>query len=275
LGTEVASVNAPPTELIPNAAEEVLTDPGAVIEEEVNPDTTVEEVQPATIEEAQPGLRRSARIAGGISQPERYLLHTKNQQATQQLKIDKEKAKIDAIQKEILQVFEELNALKPVLKAEIPEDAEILRCFIFLVEKFLANGQFGKIKAHLVANGAQQNRELYPNKSSPTASIHSIFTCLTLAANIGNYSVAKVDVKGAYIQTEITGSPIYMRLDKRLTTMALMILPSLQKYVTAEGTLYTKLLKALYGCIQSGQLWYVKIKKVLRHEGYIPTPTDP
>jgi hypothetical protein len=87
--------------------------------------------------------------------------------------------------------------------------------------------------------------------------------------------VAKIDLKGAYIQTEITGLPIYMKLDKRLTTMALRILPSLQKYVTAEGTLYTRLLKALYSCIQSGQLWYAKIKKVLRREGYISTPTDP
>jgi hypothetical protein len=42
-----------------------------------------------------------------------------------------------------------------------------------------------------------------------------------------------------------------MKLDKKLTIMALSILPSLQKYVTPEGTLYTKLLKALYGCVQS------------------------
>jgi hypothetical protein len=88
---------------------------------------------------------------------------TKIQKSTQELKIDKEKAKVAAIQKEILQVFEELRALQPVLKADVPEDAEILRCFIFLVEKFLGSGQFDKIKARLVANGAQQNRELYPN----------------------------------------------------------------------------------------------------------------
>jgi hypothetical protein len=55
----------------------------------------------------------------------------------------------------------------------------------------------------------------------------------------------------------------------------LSILPSLQTYVTPEGTLYTKLLKALYGCVQSGQLWYTKIAKVLRRERYISTPTDP
>jgi hypothetical protein len=68
-----------------------------------------------------------------------------------------------------------------------------------LVEKFLANGEFDKIKARLVANGAQQNRELYPNKSSPTASIHAILTCFALVAYIGKYEVAKIDVKGAYI----------------------------------------------------------------------------
>jgi hypothetical protein len=53
------------------------------------------------------------------------------------------------------------------------------------------------------------------------------------------------------------------------------ILPELHSYVTMEGTLYTRLLKALYGCIQSGQLWYAKIKKVLIQEGYTSTPTDP
>jgi hypothetical protein len=167
-----------------------------------------------------------------------------------------------------------LKALTPVMKADVPEDAEILWCFIFLVEKFLANGEFDKIKARLVANGAQQKRELYPNKSSPTASIHAIFTCFALVACIGSYVVAKIDEKGAYIQTEITGSLIYMKMDKKLMSMALSILLSLQDYVTTEGTLYTKLLKALYGCIQSGQLWYAKISKVLRQKGYIATPTD-
>jgi hypothetical protein len=248
--------------------------------ESQTPEETVEitaeetsEVPETGIEEV-PTIRRSVRIAGGITQPERYLLLTKIQHVTRQLTVDKEKAKLEALQKEILQIFEELQAITPVLKAEVPKDAEILRCFIFLVEKFLANGQFDKIKARLVANGAQQKREMYPNKSSPTANIHSIFACLTLAAYIGNYKVAKIDVKGAYIQTEITGSPIYMKLDKKLTTMALEILPSLKNYVTSEGTLYTKLMKALYGCVQSGQLWYAKIKKVLRREGYIATPTD-
>jgi hypothetical protein len=96
-----------------------------------------------------------------------------------------------------------------------------------------------------------------------------------LVAYIGKYSVAKVDVKGAYIQMEITGLPMYMKIDKKLTSAVISILPELHSYVTMEGTLYTRLLKALYGCIQSGQLWYAKIKKVLIQEGYTSTPTDP
>jgi hypothetical protein len=186
----------------------------------------------------------------------------------------KEKSKLEAIQKEILQIFQELKAVEPVMNSDILRNAEILHCFVFLVEKVLANGEFDKIKAMLVVNEAQQKRELYPNKSSPTASIHAIFTCLAIVAYRGNYEVAKRDVKGTYIQTEITGSPIYMTMDEKLPTAIITILPDLQDYVTPEGTLYTKLLKALYGCIQSGQLWYARIKKVLIREGYIPTPTD-
>jgi len=102
-----------------------------------------------------------------------------------------------------------------------------------------------------------------------------MFTCFALVAYIGEYSAAKIDVKGAYTQTEITGSPIYMKIDKKLTSAVISILPERKEYVTTEGTLYTKLLKALYGCIQSGQLWYAKIKRVLMRERSTPTPTDP
>jgi hypothetical protein len=203
------------------------------------------------------------------------VLLAKVKQTTRKLEDIKEKAKFEAVQKEILQIFKELWVIEPVMKPDIPRDAEILRCFVFLVEKILANREVDKIKARLVANGAQQKREMYPNKSLPTASIHGIFTFFAVVAYIRDYSVAKIDFKGACIQMEITESPIYMKMDKKLTSAAISILPELQAYVTMEGTLYTRLLKALYGCIQSGQLWYAKIKKVLIREGSTQTSTDP
>ncbi len=36
-----------------------------------------------------------------------------------------------------------------------------------------------------------------------------------------------------------------------------------------------KLLKSLYGCVQASKLWFEKLTKVLRHEGYEHSPTDP
>jgi hypothetical protein len=64
--------------------------------------------------------------------------------STSDFAAEKEQAKFNAIQKEIIQVFEELKAITPVMKADVPEDAEVLRCFIFLVEKFLANSTKSK-----------------------------------------------------------------------------------------------------------------------------------
>jgi hypothetical protein len=80
---------------------EALTPITALAEEQ--PASTTELIEEATNAEQASSLRRSARIAGGISQPERYLLMTKIQKATQELQNNREKVKNAAIQKEILQ----------------------------------------------------------------------------------------------------------------------------------------------------------------------------
>ncbi len=154
------------------------------------------------------------------------------------------------IEQEILLMFKDLKAVMLVMKKDVPEDAQTLRSSIFLVEKVLANGVFDKMKSRLVANGAQQDCALYPQRSSPTVSIHAIMTCLAMAVVSGGYIMVKIDVKGPYLQTEITGSPIFMLIDKKLTRMIFEFLPQLQNFFTNEGPIYTKLLKALYGCIQ-------------------------
>jgi hypothetical protein len=51
--------------------------------------------------------------------------------------------------------------------------------------------------------------------------------------------------------------------------------PGLRKYVSKDGQLYCKLLKALYGCVQASNLWFEKLAKVLCAEGYEHSPTDP
>jgi hypothetical protein len=175
---------------------------------------------------------------------------------------------------EIELLFVDLQALQPVYPEEMGEN-EALRSHMFSVEKFDAEGEFEKVRSRMVANGNEQDPELYLDKSSPTVAIHSILPCLSVAAYNTNYKMAKIDVKGAFIQTEMEGPPVYIKCDRRLTSLIVEVLPGIRKYVQKDGVLYCRLLKALYGCVQASKLWFNKLTRVLRREGYEPSPTDP
>ncbi len=54
---------------------------------------------------------------------------------------------------------------------------------MFVMAKYLANGAFDKVKARLVADGRDQDAEMFPNKSFSTVAVHSVFTVLGLAAS--------------------------------------------------------------------------------------------
>ncbi len=111
---------------------------------------------------------------------------------------------------EIHQVFIDFKALPPVKKQDV--EGEPLNRHIFTVEKFLANGNHNKVKSHFMAKGNEQDQELYPDRASPTVAIHSILTCLAVAAHKDDCKMSKVDVKGAFIQREMSGPPVYIKL---------------------------------------------------------------
>ena len=56
---------------------------------------------------------------------------------------------------------------------------------MFTVDKFLAGGAFDKCKGRVVLHGNEQDLEMYPDRSSPTVAVHSIFACLTTVAHTG------------------------------------------------------------------------------------------
>lgn len=60
-------------------------------------------------------------------------------------------------------------------------------------------------------HGNDQDILMYPNRSSPTVAAHSIMTEPAVAACNKGYIVGKLDVKGAFIQVEMTGTPVYIR----------------------------------------------------------------
>jgi hypothetical protein len=74
----------------------------------------------------------------------------------------------------------------------------IIRSHTFLKEKYKADGSFDKLKSRLVAGGNEQDRNLYDDLSSPTASTESLFIMASLAA-LQCRHVYTVDIGGAYI----------------------------------------------------------------------------
>jgi hypothetical protein len=150
----------------------------------------------------------------------------------------------------------------------------MLKSHMFLVNKYSANGSFDKVKARLVADGRDQDVELFPNKSSPTVAIHSVFTVLSLACQKHWRVVTKIDIKGAFVQTPMTGPPIYMKLDPKITRMAKELYLEFNEFIWDDSCLYTILLKAMYGCVQASALWYALIRSVIEGMNYTVSETD-
>jgi len=46
-------------------------------------------------------------------------------------------------------------------------------------------------------------------------------------------------------------------------------------FIEADGCLYVQLDKALYGCVESAQLWFLELKSFLESQGFIANPADP
>lgn len=118
-----------------------------------------------------------------------------------------------AIKRELKMLFQELKALKVVKNAMIGPSSKIL----FVVAKYLASGEYNKMKAWLVADGRDQDPDLYPNKSSPMVAVHSVFTILGLVPANNWRITVKIDIKSAFMQKPMEGEPTYMQLNRKMT----------------------------------------------------------
>ena len=131
-----------------------------------------------------------------INPPGRYITAVKvnKSQETGDRKIAIEKADKD----EVELLFVDLGGLKPEFEENM-KGKKAYNCHMFGVEKFLATGVHDKFKSRLVLNGNEQDADLFPDRSSPTAALHSIMACLAVAASNGLKRIGKIDVKGAFI----------------------------------------------------------------------------
>ena len=181
-----------------------------------------------------------------------------------QLSADEDKT-IEELRREVQQMLTK-QVWKPVLWEYLTDEERrsTISSSMFLKEKFTADGKFDKLRARLVAGGHQQDRSVYSDSetSSPTVSITSLFLIAATAAK-ENRKVVTIDFSGAYINAHIK-KKVLMRIDKTLSSVVTDLDPSYLNYVRKDGTLVLQLKRALYGCVESGKLWYDLLSSKLR-----------
>ncbi len=189
----------------------------------------------------------------------RYAVHTKLHQGKHNSEAINESIEA-AEREEIKLVFEELKAVV-VRKEDIPVGIPAYNSHLFTIEKFKADGSHDKYKSRLVAHGNEQDTTLYPDRASPTAQLHSIMTCLAVAACNEKCSVGKLDVKGAFIQTEMTGVPVYIKCAGKLRHVILCTYPELMKYVGKDGG---SVLQATKGSVRLRTSFKIMVSQVIK-----------
>lgn len=171
------------------------------------------------------------------------------------------------------QTFLPLNANELTYK----QRKAAIRSFIFMKEKFDAEGTFLKLKSRLTANGSQQDRVYIENSfgsvSSPTLAMSSMMTILSIAKSESRF-MATIDVGSAYLNADMSKEDVIMILDKTVAEQYVKVRPEVANMLNEKGELYVKLQKALYGSLQASKLWYDNISSFLIKNEYVANKTD-
>jgi hypothetical protein len=174
--------------------EEPMNDPEGILEGIIEEKELVAADDEGEVSEESAAIRNRSRRS--VNRPSRFLAITKISKLDWKVQ---EAAKV--IRAEIRMLFEELKAFWVVKRASIKAGTKILKSHMFVVAKYLASGEFDKMKARLVADDRDQDAEFYPDKSSPTVAIHSVFSLLGVMAGKPWRTTVKIDIKGAFVQT--------------------------------------------------------------------------
>jgi hypothetical protein len=226
-------------------------------------------------EEIEPVVRRSARIIAGTRKPQRFhAYHTSVKKGLKEHGVDA----YDAIVAELKQLLKDKRAMTPVHRGDLSSRQlkKVIRSIMFLKTKYDGIGRFEKIKARLVANGAMQDRQLYPDTSPPTAMLQSVMMVLAVSA-FEDRKVGAIDIGGAYLNAERdpTGEEVIMELEPMLVSILAKVAPEIKPFTDRSGKLLVKLDKAMYGTLDAAKIWCDKLTGALRDMGFEHNDVDP
>ena len=210
------------------------------------------------------------RLSGRVRKPTaRYQLHVNLKTAlAKHGKVGADAVRIELVQMLEKGVWEYVN----VGKLNRQQRRSIIRSMIFLKEKYDSTGVFEKLKARLVAGGHMQDETIYSDVSSPTVPVEVVFVFIAIAAS-EKRRLRSVDITGAYLECDMKDE-VYMSLDPNVSAILCDINPTVKTFADNRGSVVVRLLKALYGCKQSGLLWYKKLCAFLIGENFIQNPYE-
>ena len=166
---------------------------------------------------------------------------------------------------------EELRQMvvKKVFEPKYRKDCiqKIIRSSLFFKEKWNPDGSLNKLKARLVAGGDQQEFIHPSESSSPTINTEALFVLIGIAAN-KKLKCGIADVEGAFLEAPMNHVEVNMELDKKLAAIVVNLDETFRKYIDEEGKLIVQLKKALYGCVQSSNLWYKRFNNIITNMNF-------
>jgi hypothetical protein len=130
----------------------------------------------------------------------------------------------------------------------------------------------GKVKGRTCANGSTQ-RSYIPREEakSPTISLEALMALFIIFAH-EKRATAVFDVPGAYLHADLPeGKFALLKITGQFVDIVCEVNPEFKQDVRYENgikVLYVRILKAIYGMIESALLWYELYVTVLLDEGY-------
>ena len=134
-----------------------------------------------------------------------------------------------------------------------------------------------KVRGRWVGGGHQQSRgEALTERVAPTArgATHNIL--LSIAAFEGR-KILVGDIPSAYLQADhvpANGKAVHIIADRYTTSLIVDSMPEYKDYVRPNGTMILKVMKAMYGLVESAWLWYKELERHLVSIGYTVSDND-
>ena len=169
--------------------------------------------------------------------------------------------------------MEDLDVYEPVHARTLTKEQRkgALRALPLVSEK-----RCGTLKGRTVADGRPQ-RNLYDKSETASPTVSNDGLTLTIVADAyEGRDVGTADVAGAYLKAYMKDFVI-MKFTGEMVDILCKMNPKYIDYVVLEAgvrTLYVRLIKAIYGCVQSALLWYELFSETLQKMGFVLNPYD-